>query len=67
MKLLKHSHSTGNNSITFAELYRGIREHSYLGNFNFSEAVVKKRLEELISKEYCERDEEDRRIYRYIA
>jgi hypothetical protein len=67
VKLLKHSHSTSNNSVTFSELFKGIREHAFLGNFNFSEAVVKQRLEELISKSYCVRDDVDRRIYHYIA
>lgn len=67
VKLLKHAHATGNNSITFSELYEGITSHAFLGSFNFSQGVVKKRLEHLISKEYCERDEEDRKVYHYIA
>lgn len=45
VKLLKHSHSTGSNHLTFKELYKGIREHQHLRNFEFSEAVIKQRLE----------------------
>lgn len=31
------------------------------------QSVVKQRLEYLIVKEFCARDEEDRRVYHYIA
>ena len=57
----------GTNSITFNELYKGIQEHQHLKNFKFSESVVKQRLEELIAREYCVRDEKDRKVYHYIA
>ena len=67
VKLLKHAHATGNNRITFAELYEGVTSHHFLSNFNFSQGMVKKRLEHLISKEYCLRDDQDRKVYHYIA
>lgn len=67
VKFLKHAHSTGNNRITFLELYEGVRNNPYLSNFNFTQTAVKERLEQLVSKEYCRRDEDDRRVYHYIA
>lgn len=67
VKLLKHSHSTGSNSITFAELYEGIKTNVYLVNFNFTQTAVKERIEQLITRGYCIRDLEDRRVYHYIA
>ena len=36
VKLLKHSHSIGENRITFQESYKGIQEHQHLKNFKFS-------------------------------
>lgn len=44
VKLLKHSHSTGSNSITFTDLYEGIKANPYLVNFNFSQTSVKERI-----------------------
>ena len=67
VKLLKHSHSTGANKMTLQQLYKGITEHPHLRNFNFSEGVVKQRLEDLIARGFCERDSADRKIYRYLA
>ena len=67
VKLLKHSHSIGENRITFQELYKGIQEHQHLKNFKFSEGTVKQRLEELIAREYCIRNEKDKKVYHYIA
>jgi len=37
------------------------------GRFVPSPQFVKKRVESLIEREYLERDEQDRRIYRYMA
>jgi hypothetical protein len=41
VKFMKHAHSTGNNRITFMELYEGIRSNPYLSNFNFTQTAVK--------------------------
>ena len=53
--------------MSFQQLYKGICEDQYLKRFTFSEAVVKQRLEELIARGYCERDENDRKVYHYVA
>jgi hypothetical protein len=67
VKLLKHSHSTGSNSLTFGELYEGVKANPYLLSFNFSQTAVKERIEQLIARGYCARDSQDRRVYHYIA
>lgn len=41
VKVMKHTHSSGGNSITFLELYKAIQTHNYLKTFEFSESTVK--------------------------
>lgn len=67
VKLLKHANSTKGNCITFVELFEGIKSNSFLANLDIPQSVVKQRLEYLIVKEFCKRNEDDRRIYHYIA
>ena len=67
VKLLKHAHSTTGNSISFKELYEGVCSNNFLKSLNLSQNTVKLHLEYLIVKEFCMRDEDDRRIYHYMA
>lgn len=67
VKLLKHSHSTGNNRISLENLVKGVREYQHLKNFDISESTIKQRLEELIARGYCERNDKDRKLYHYVA
>lgn len=67
VKILKTSHSTGNNRTSLEELIKGVREYNYLRNFDISEGVIKQKIEEIIARGYCERNEKDRKIYHYIA
>jgi len=67
VKLLKHSHSTGGNMMTYEGIVKGVRDYEHLKNFDISEGIIKLRIEEVIARGYCERDEDDRKIFRYIA
>jgi len=51
-----------NNSNLVAEVIKQLKSR-----FNPKPANIKKRIEALLEREYIERDESDRRIYRYVA
>jgi uncharacterized protein YaaN involved in tellurite resistance len=67
VKLLKHSHSMGNNKMTLEQLVKGVREYDHLKNLEISLAMIKQRIEEIIIRGYCERDANDRKVFHYIA
>lgn len=61
MRILKARRVLDHNSIV-AEVTQQLS-----ARFSPSPAVIKKRIESLIDREFLERDPNDRRVYRYVA
>lgn len=61
VRIMKSRRLLDHNSIV-AEVTRQLS-----ARFSPSPAVIKKRIESLIDREFVERDTNDRRLYRYVA